>query len=570
MKVLDRIRENRGTVRAAVYARFSSDNQRDESIDAQLRAINEYAKRNDIIIVAEYIDRAKSAMTDNRPEFLTMIKDAKKDLFDVVIVHKLDRFARNRSDSIGYRTELKRHGISLLSVLEYLDDESPESIILESVLEAMAEYYSKNLAREVQKGMTENALKGLHTGGTGALGYNVDSDTKKYTINEKEAEAVRMIFRMYIEGDGYGVIADALNAQGYMTKAGKPFGKGSISSILRNERYTGVYIFNRMSSKNIDGKRNSHMYKAEEEMVRIEGGMPQIISEEDYQLALKKMESRKKIRACNNAKEVYLLSRKVICGECGRVYTGNRKNSGRKKTLHVTYACTGRKSRNGCENKEIRREYLETFVMEKLAEYLFDETLIPSICAAYGEYQLSKNAGHIKTKANYDKKIKEVTKVIDNIVEIILESPSTALAKKLNELEQERERLNESYQELCKNANIKQLDEEEITNMFRLARNQLEVGTLKMTKVLVETFIDKVIVYKDRVEVVFNFCKDISITQEIEDIVNYNLHSKGCDKQQKTAGQGVDAILCDGGNTPLASTKNKGTPKGCFCFWWSF
>jgi len=551
MKLLDRIRDNKGKVRAAVYARFSSDNQRDESIDAQLRAINEYAKRNDIIIVAEYIDRAKSAMTDNRPEFLTMIKDSKKDLFDVVIVHKLDRFARNRSDSIGYRTELKRHGISLLSVLEYLDDESPESIILESVLEAMAEYYSKNLAREVQKGMTENALKGLHTGGTGALGYNVDTDTKKYTINEKEAEAVRMIFRMYIEGDGYGVIADALNAQGYVTKAGKPFGKGSISSILRNERYTGVYIFNRMSSKNIDGKRNSHLYKTEDEMVRIEDGMPQIISKEDYQLALKKMESRKKIRACNNAKEVYLLSRKVICGECGRVYTGNRKNSGRKKTLHVTYACTGRKSRNGCENKEIRREYLETFVMEKLAEYLFDETLIPKICAAYDEYQMSKNAGHIKMKANYEKKIKEVTKSIDNIVEIIMVSPSPALAKKLSELEQEKERLNESYQELCKNTNIKQINEEEITKMFRLARNQLEVGTLKMTKVLVETFIDKVLVYKDRVEVVFNFCKDISITQEIEDVVNFKQLQEGCDKGQNASDQGVDAILCDGGDTPL-------------------
>jgi site-specific DNA recombinase len=396
--------------------------------------------------------------------------------------------------------------------------------------------------------MTENALKGLHTGGTGALGYNVDPDTKKYTINEKESEAVRMIFRMYIEGDGYGVIADALNAQGYMTKAGKPFSKGSISSILRNERYTGVYIFNRMSSKNIDGKRNSHLYKTEDEMVRIEGGMPQIISKEDYQLALKKMESRKKVRACNNAKEVYLLSRKVICGECGRVYTGNRKNSGRKKTLHVTYACTGRKSRNGCENKEIRREYLETFVMEKLAEYLFDETLIPKICAAYDEYQMSKNAGHIKTKANYDKKIKEVTKSIDNIVEIIMVSPSPALAKKLSELEQEKERLNESYQELCKNTNIKQLNEEEITKMFRLARNQLEVGTLKMTKVLVETFIDKVLVYKDKVEVVFNFCKDISITQEIEDIVSTIKLPRGC---ENAFYQGIDAILCDGGESSL-------------------
>ena len=558
MKVLERIRKNKGTVRAAVYARFSSDNQRDESIDAQLRAIKEYAKRNDILIVEEYIDRAKSAMTDNRPQFLTMIKDAKKDLFDVVIVHKLDRFARNRSDSIGYRTELKRHGISLLSVLEYLDEDSPESIILESVLEAMAEYYSKNLAREVQKGMTENALKGLHTGGKAALGYNVDPTTKKYHINEREAEAVRMIFQMYIEGSGYGVIAEALNAQGYKTKTDRPFGKGSISSILRNERYTGVYIFNRLSSKNIDGKRNNHKYKSEEDMVRIEGGMPQIISKEDYQLALKKMESRRKIRACNNAKEVYLLSRKVICGECGRVYTGNRKNSGRKKTLHVTYACTGRKSKNGCMNKEIRREYIEAFVMEKLAEYLFNDELVPTICQAYGDYQLSKNADHMKTKANYEKKIKEVTKSIDNIVEMIMQSPSTALATKLSELEQEKERLNESYQELCKSSGIKQLNEEEIAKMFKLARNQLEVGTLKMTKILVETFIDKVLVYYDRIEVVFNFCKDVTITQEVEDIVNFNNLREGCDiQQQETYDQDENVLLCDGCNSPPASTKNK-------------
>ena len=92
--------------------------------------------------MAEYTDRAKSATTDNRPEFLRMIEDAKKGLVDVVLVHKLDRFARNRHDSIGYRMELKRHGVSLVSILEYLDEESPESIILESVLEAMAEYYA--------------------------------------------------------------------------------------------------------------------------------------------------------------------------------------------------------------------------------------------------------------------------------------------------------------------------------------------------------------------------------------------------------------------------------------------
>ncbi|NJD03463.1 MAG: recombinase family protein [Ruminiclostridium sp.] len=260
MGIVEKIRSRKQIVRAVVYARFSSDNQRNESIDAQLRAIRDYAKKNDIIIKAEYIDRAKSAMTDNRPEFLRMIQDSKDGSFDVVLVHKLDRFARNRQDSIGYRMELKRHGVSLVSILEYLDDESPESIILESVLEAMAEYYSKNLSREVRKGMNENAIKALHTGGLPPLGYDVDPSTKKLVINEKEADAVRLIFRMYNEGSGYDRIIKELNHQGYKTKTGGSFGKNSLHNIIRNEKYTGVYIFNKLVSKYIDGRRNGNAY----------------------------------------------------------------------------------------------------------------------------------------------------------------------------------------------------------------------------------------------------------------------------------------------------------------------
>ena len=162
---------------AVIYARYSSDMQRDESIDAQVRAITDYASRNNMIIVGEYTDKAKSATTDRRGEFQRMIKDASQKKFDVVLVHKLDRFARNRNDSIAYKLELKRHNVAVVSVTEPLDG-SPESIILESVLEAMAEYYSKNLAREVEKGKKENALKGLHVGGRPPLGYDVDKETR--------------------------------------------------------------------------------------------------------------------------------------------------------------------------------------------------------------------------------------------------------------------------------------------------------------------------------------------------------------------------------------------------------
>lgn len=120
MRIIEKIRQKKQIVRAVIYARFSSDNQREESIDAQVRAIREHAKKNSIVVVGEYIDKAKSAMTDNRPEFLKMISDSAKGGFDLVLVHKLDRFARNRQDSIGYRMELKKHGVSLISVLEYL------------------------------------------------------------------------------------------------------------------------------------------------------------------------------------------------------------------------------------------------------------------------------------------------------------------------------------------------------------------------------------------------------------------------------------------------------------------
>ena len=203
MGLLEKLRNRSTPTKAVLYARFSSTNQRDESIDAQERAIKEFARSNNIEIVGEYIDRAKSATTDDRPNFQKMIADSAKKDFELVLVHKLDRFARNRNDSIVNRTRLRRNGVSLLSVTEPLDDTKPEAIILEAVLEAMAEYYSKNLAREVKKGLKENALKCQHTGGRPPLGYDVDEATRQLVINPVEAEAVRLIYRMVNNGHGY-------------------------------------------------------------------------------------------------------------------------------------------------------------------------------------------------------------------------------------------------------------------------------------------------------------------------------------------------------------------------------
>lgn len=500
---LDKIREKKKVIRAVIYARFSSDNQRDESIDAQLRAIHEYAQRNDILIIEEYIDRARSATTDNRPEFLRMIADSKKETFDVVLVHKLDRFARNRYDSIGYRMELKRHHVSLISVLEHLDDESPESLILESVLEAMAEYYSKNLAREVHKGLRENSLKTKHTGGLPPLGYNVDPETRQLVINEHNAEAVRLIFQLYLDGVGYGGIAQELTARGFRSQLGKVFSNNAIHDILANEKYAGVYVFNKASAKDVDGKRNSHRFKDPEETIRIEGAVPAIVSREDFDAVQQKMAARKHKRTACNAKEVYLLSGKIICGECGSSYYGNRKCCGRNKTLMITYRCTGRQKKHNCRNKEIRREYIEAFVLEKLSAYVFNESMIPYLTRMYGAYLAERDADSFKKREALKHSIATLKKEIDNLLLLAARVSSDSLAEKLDELETVKARYEAEYAALCAAADTPELTEEAVRDSFLRAQSLFAAGQLSTTKKLIELYVDRVVIYADHVEARF-------------------------------------------------------------------
>ncbi|HEX9062222.1 MAG TPA: recombinase family protein [Clostridia bacterium] len=510
MSVIEKIRAKKRIVRAVAYTRFSSDNQREESIDAQLRAIKEYAKRNDIVIVGEYIDKAKSAMTDNRPEFLRMIADSKKEEFDIVLVHKLDRFARNRQDSIGYRMELKRHGVSLISVLEYLDDDSPESLILESVLEAMAEYYSRNLAREVNKGMRENALKGIHTGGLPPLGYDVDQQTKKLIINEREAAAVRLIFKMFIEGYGYDKIINELNLQGFKAKSGNHFGHNSLHNIIRNEKYTGVYIFNKLASKDMDGKRNGNAYKEPEEIIRVEGAVPAIISKEEFEIAQNVIITRKQVRAANNAVEVYLLSGKIFCGECEGAYVGNRKFAGRNKTLQVTYRCSTRKSKHICKNKDVRKDYIEAFVLERLADYVFNTILIPKLINEYSRFEMEKDSITIKKQASLKKRLAEIKKEISNLLVLASKVASESLVQKLEELEKEKNILQDQLEEVNDKVNSNKISEEEFSEIFNKAYDYIRDGCLSTTKSLVEIFVERVLVYETHIKVMFKYHPELN------------------------------------------------------------
>ena len=496
----------RGVIpKAVLYARFSSDNQREESIEAQLRAIREYCERKGIIILHEYCDRAKSATTDNRPEFLQMISDSKNDEFDFVIVHKLDRFSRNRYDSAYYKKELKKAGVSVLSVLENLDD-SPESIILESVLEGMSEYYSKNLAREVMKGMRESALQCRALGGKPPYGYKINQVTHTYEINETEAEAVRLIYNRAVEGVGYSEIITELNRLGYKTGAGKTFGKNSLTEILRNEKYIGVYIFNRTISKNSDGKRNNHKSKINDDMIRIPGGMPAIVDELTFNRVAEIIKNRSHTAPAKHAKELYMLTGKIFCGECGAAYVGNRQFSGANKIKLVVYRC-GNKNNYGdlhCTNKSVNQLYIESFVFKEVAKLVFNPDRIPQLIKTYYE-----SSGEILGDSENKLKLlhsnfKAIQQKLDNIVNVISQTGSATLLSTLDKFEGEKSALELQIKEEEARLVANTLDEKEIVAAYKQAEKMFLDGSLPQRKQLLNLYIHRINVYPEQIEILLN------------------------------------------------------------------
>ncbi|HEY5575610.1 MAG TPA: recombinase family protein [Clostridiaceae bacterium] len=490
--------------RGAIYARFSSENQRDESIDAQVRAIEEYASKNDIKIVKVYADKAKSATSvEKRSEFLKMIKESAMDIFDTVIVHKLDRFSRDKYDSATYKRKLKQNGIRLISVVEHLDG-SPESVILESVIEGMAEYFSKNLAREVKKGLRETALQCKHTGGMPPFGYDVD-DNKSYKVNHKEAEAVRMIYEMYVNGHGYSDIIEKLNNMGVRTKADNTFAKNSLSSILRNEKYSGTYVFNRSAEKDGYGRRNNHKSKSNEDIIRIPGGIPQIVDQETFDKVQETLAKRKRAPGANKARVQYLLSGLIRCGECGFSMQGNRRKQS-NKPAYISYRCSCRKQKHECTNTEIRREYVEEFVLSELEKHILNEKAIPGIVTKVNEYVSQKRHSQSNRLEILKEELKNVNKEVENIIAAIISGFSQDIMKsKLNDLEAKKKGVEIEIAEMeVDHGTEDQVTEEQVRMMFLNLKEYVKTRNIPECKKLIDDYVKEVIVYRNHVEVIFN------------------------------------------------------------------
>lgn len=449
--------------RVALYARFSSDNQRTESIDAQIRAMEAYCKQHGFVIVERYIDEAKSALTDRRPAFQQMISDSSNGNFNILLVHKLDRFARNRYDSAIYKRELKKNGVAVYSVLENLDN-SPESIMMEAVLEGMSEYYSINLSREVMKGLRETALQCKHTGGKPALGYDVDPVSKRLVINEQEAETVRLIFRMCADGYGYTAILDALHERGMLTKHGREFQKNSLHAILINPKYKGLYTFNLRTSRGPNGTRNNHTYKPDDEVIAIEGGCPAIVDPATFTKVQQRVVDHKRAGMRYAAKENYLLSGRVYCKDCGKSMGGSARHSGRNKLYYVTYRCLTRK--HSCNNKEINRDYLDAYVVMLLEQHMLNPRAMKKIAGRI--HDRTEHPMDNEAVQRMQSELEAVTEGLQNVADAVAAGlMSDTLLARLNELETRKAELEEALEKMRNCTETGLIDPDLILSQYR-------------------------------------------------------------------------------------------------------
>lgn len=476
---------------AAIYARFSSDMQREESIDAQIRACKYFAQKSEYDVIKIYSDKAQSGKyTNNREQFNQMLADARNGLFDTILVHKLNRFSRSGKDTLNLLDDLQDIGVEVVSVTERLDN-TPEGRLMLYVISGMNEFYSANLANEVMKGLKENAYKCKHTGGTPPLGYDVNSEGC-LVLNQHEAEAVYIIFDMYANDEGYTRIIDTLNSNGYRTKRGQLFGKNSLYDILKNEKYTGTYVYNKTCSATRNGKHNRHKYKPDEEIIRIENAIPAIISKELFERVQRKMKANQKKTARFKAKAQYLLSGKLYCGECKGAMTGEtRRYRGHE---YGYYVCNNSRLKRGCTKHNLRQEAIEEAVIKELQSKLFSPEAIENISnRIYNASQDNASAENAIKKINND--IKAIDTKINNLIIALASCPDVPeLHEKINQLSDEKKRLKISIAELKMIDHSEKLTLEEIKQTLTLNAN-LEGCSFEQLKQIIDMFVYRIYVY---------------------------------------------------------------------------
>ncbi len=451
--------------RAVIYARYSSDRQTEQSIEGQVRVCEEYAAKEGLTIVGQYIDRAVSARTDNRPQFKAMIKDSALGLFDAIIVYKTDRFARSKYDSAIYKKQLLLNNVTLHYAAETIPD-GPEGVILESLLEGLAEYYSLELGQKIKRGLRESAYKCQATG-IRPFGYQVNED-KTFSVHLEEAVIVKKVFQDFLAGSSIAQIAREINALGFKTTRNGKFGQKSIRRILEAPRYIGTYIWRD---------------------IKIENGMPAIIDEATFYKAQEELERRLGHKRRTRPSNKYLLTGKAYCGECGALLHGV-SGTGKSGKTYYYYRCSAK-----CGLGPIQVSQIEPYCASAVREYVLQLDVIEALSNAIWRVQ-DQDSEEQEELAAYKSKLQDLEKRQDNLLLALETAAAPSLVKRLEEIDQEIEAL--SHEAKVIEARSFKLTEEQLR--FWLHYHMEHAQDEK----ILEDFISEIYVFKDSLELIFS------------------------------------------------------------------
>ena len=483
-------------MKAVIYARYSSDGQREESIEGQMRECTAFAEKNGMTVIGSFVDRAYSAKTDNRPEFQKMIRDSGKKLFDIVIVWKLDRFARNRYDSAHYKSILKKNGIRVVSATEAIATDST-GILLESLLEGYAEFYSVELAEKVVRGMTENAIKNKYNGGVIPMGYTVNS-AQHFEIDPMTAPIILDIFNRYADGSTVTEIVTGLTARGIRSVRGGPITHNIITTILKNRRYIGEFRYRDIVNTD---------------------GIPAIVPTELFNRVQELLAKNKRAPARHKAEDNYLLTTKLFCGYCGAYMVGE---SGTSKTgkVHHYYKCVSAKKRRGCKKKSVKKDWIEMLVVREVVQMLQHDTMLEKIADMVLALQAQENV----VLPLLQKQLAETERGIENMLNAIQQGVLTASTKtRLEALEASKSDIEVKI--LQEQMQKPRLTREQV--LYWLHRFRVIDITLKdQRQRLIDGFVNAVFLYDDKIVLTFNY-KDGSKTLSLQEIESSDLFGDG-------------------------------------------
>ncbi|AUD65424.1 hypothetical protein BK011_06860 [Tenericutes bacterium MZ-XQ] len=479
--------------RAVIYARYSSDKQNEQSIESQLRVCKDYAKKNKLNVVGIYIDRAQSGKYDDRIEFSKMMRDSGKDLFDYIIIYKLDRFSRNKYDSAVHNHTLKKNGIKRLSAMENIT-EGPEGILMESILEGMAEYYSLELEQKVRRGIKENLLNGKSIGGHKVYGYSTANH--KHIVNESEAIIVRKIFELYINGKTAKEIVSEINMLGHNLNMNRVY------RMLKNTKYIGVYEHSGVVYSNI---------------------YPRIVDDKSFYKVQSLMSKNKKAPAAKKARVPYHLTGKMFCSKCGRPMIADSTNKSDK--IYHYYSCNKNRSiQQKCSTNRISKMQIETLIANKIINNIFTDKhfneLIKDSIESY-----NKNIDDDSKIKSLEQNLKRTKKQITNIIESIKDGLSSkTLLQELSKLENEVEILqDEIYKEnLLKPQRI---DDRRLFYMINKHLESMDIN--EINEYVLDAFLTNVIYDDESVTIFINFFKENKVTIGMDELKSSISYLKG-------------------------------------------